>query len=67
MTTKKSLTGAGVAPAMLPDVRSGLMAAAVVLLVACPAFAAEWNQWGGSPSRNNVPEARNLPTEWAPG
>jgi hypothetical protein len=36
---------------MSPDVCSSLMAAAVVLLVACPAFAAEWNQWGGSPSR----------------
>jgi len=27
----------------------------------------EWNQWGGSPERNNVVAARNVPTEWAPG
>ena len=34
---------------------------------ACPAPAAEWNQWGGSPGRNNVPEAVNLADEelWA--
>jgi len=29
--------------------------------------AAEWAQWGGSPSRNNTPEARNLPAEWKLG
>ena len=29
--------------------------------------AAEWNQWGGSPARNNTPEATNLPVEWEPG
>ena len=29
--------------------------------------ASEWNQWGGSPARNNTPEATNLPVEWAPG
>jgi outer membrane protein assembly factor BamB len=39
----------------------------VVVLGACPALAAEWNQWGGSPSRNNVPDAENLAVEWAPG
>jgi outer membrane protein assembly factor BamB len=39
----------------------------VAALAASPAFAAEWNQWGGSPSRNNVPEAKSLPVEWAPG
>ncbi|HVX12129.1 MAG TPA: PQQ-binding-like beta-propeller repeat protein [Pirellulales bacterium] len=26
-----------------------------------------WNQWAGSPSRNNVAVAKNLPTEWEPG
>ena len=41
--------------------------AVVAVLAASPAFAAEWNQWGGSPSRNNVPDATNLPVEWAPG
>jgi outer membrane protein assembly factor BamB len=30
-------------------------------------FAADWNQWGGSPQRNNTPEATNLPIEWEPG
>jgi hypothetical protein len=49
-----------------------------MLLVAgaiSPSFAAdpaptptkEWNQWGGSGSRNNVPEATDIPTEWAVG
>ena len=27
----------------------------------------EWNQWGGSPARNNTPVARNLAVEWEPG
>jgi outer membrane protein assembly factor BamB len=27
----------------------------------------DWPQWGGSPSRNNAPRARNIPTDWAPG
>jgi outer membrane protein assembly factor BamB len=27
----------------------------------------EWNQWAGSPVRNNVPVGRNIPTEWNPG
>ncbi|HJT36470.1 MAG TPA: PQQ-binding-like beta-propeller repeat protein [Pirellulales bacterium] len=27
----------------------------------------EWNQWGGSPIRNNVPVGKNIPTEWSPG
>src|SRR3954470_24736249 len=24
----------------------------------------EWTMWGGSPERNNTPEAHNIPTEW---
>ncbi|MFM1904846.1 MAG: hypothetical protein RLZZ440_2746 [Planctomycetota bacterium] len=41
---------------------------ALLALVACgPAAAAEWNQWGGSPQRNNTPDATNLPIEWEPG
>lgn len=24
----------------------------------------DWPQWGGSPHRNNVPDAKNLPVEW---
>ena len=31
------------------------------------AFAKDWNQWGGSPHRNNVSAATNMPTEWEPG
>ncbi len=27
----------------------------------------EWNQWAGSPIRNNVPVGKNIPTEWSPG
>ncbi|OYV96121.1 MAG: serine/threonine protein kinase [Planctomycetia bacterium 21-64-5] len=27
----------------------------------------EWNQWGGSPIRNNTPVASNIPTEWNVG
>ncbi len=27
----------------------------------------DWNQWGGSPSRNNAPEATNVPTDWDVG
>lgn len=27
----------------------------------------EWNQWGGSPNRNNVPVGHNIPTEWKIG
>jgi len=29
--------------------------------------AAEWPQWGGTPARNNAPDARNLPVEWDVG
>jgi outer membrane protein assembly factor BamB len=38
-----------------------------LVTVALAAPAADWNQWGGSPQRNNTPEAMNLPVEWAPG
>jgi outer membrane protein assembly factor BamB len=27
----------------------------------------EWNQWGGSPARNNTPVGVNIPTEWEIG
>ena len=29
--------------------------------------AKDWNQWGGSPHRNNVAEAAGMPIEWDPG
>ena len=38
-----------------------------ILLTAPAVTAAEWNQWGGSPQRNNTPVAENLPVEWEPG
>jgi outer membrane protein assembly factor BamB len=28
---------------------------------------ADWAQWGGSPLRNNTPEGKNIPAEWAIG
>ncbi|MEX0612914.1 MAG: PQQ-binding-like beta-propeller repeat protein [Pirellulales bacterium] len=28
---------------------------------------ADWNQWGGSPIRNNTPVGHNIPTEWEIG
>jgi outer membrane protein assembly factor BamB len=28
---------------------------------------ADWAQWGGSPQRNNTPDAKNLPVEWNVG
>ena len=28
---------------------------------------AEWNQWGGSPDRNNTPVGNDIPTEWNVG
>ncbi|MEX2122233.1 MAG: PQQ-binding-like beta-propeller repeat protein [Pirellulales bacterium] len=27
----------------------------------------EWNQWAGSPARNNTPVGQNIPTDWEPG
>ena len=39
----------------------------VVGLVCGTIGAAEWNQWGGSPQRNNAPAATNLPIEWETG
>jgi outer membrane protein assembly factor BamB len=27
----------------------------------------DWNQWGGTPIRNNTPEATNIPSEWEVG
>jgi outer membrane protein assembly factor BamB len=41
--------------------------AAILLALAASSPAAEWNQWGGSPIRNNTPDAKRLPTDWAAG
>jgi outer membrane protein assembly factor BamB len=29
--------------------------------------AADWPQWGGSPTRNNTPDGKNIPVEWDVG
>ena len=39
----------------------------ITALLVGSSSAAEWNQWGGSSSRNNTPDAKQLPVEWAPG
>jgi outer membrane protein assembly factor BamB len=39
----------------------------LITMVAAAGSAADWNQWGGSPQRNNTPAATNLPIEWEPG
>ena len=65
MTTRTKVTrlvGVGVAP---PCIISVLAFAFCLLSVAT--HAADWNQWGGSPIRNNVSPAKNIPTEWNPG
>ena len=41
--------------------------AIVVSSLANLASANDWNQWGGSPHRNNVSDATGIPTEWEPG
>lgn len=34
---------------------------------ASEAKSGDWNQWAGSPVRNNTPEGKDIATEWAPG
>ena len=36
-------------------------------LIAMFAAGADWPQWGGSPTRNNAPEGKNLPVQWNVG
>jgi outer membrane protein assembly factor BamB len=44
------------------------MKATILLLALCPALhAKDWPMWGGTPSRNMVATAKNLPTEIHPG
>ena len=38
-----------------------------LLLIATPAAAADWPQWGGSPMRNNAADAGPLPAQWNVG
>ncbi len=51
----------------IPSGPSRLAVAFCVFLLPFSARAADWNQWGGSPVRNNVSPAKNIPTEWQPG
>jgi hypothetical protein len=46
-----------------------MVRASLVLLLSMvtASAAADWPQWGGSPQRNNAPEAKNLPVEWDAG
>jgi outer membrane protein assembly factor BamB len=44
-----------------------LTLACVAGLVSASAQAGDWSQWGGSPARNNVSPATNIPAEWTPG
>lgn len=37
------------------------------LLTLTVVHAADWPQWGGSPARNNVSDAKNLPSQWDVG
>ena len=39
----------------------------LLLLIVMFAAGADWPQWGGSPTRNNAPEGKNLPVEWNVG
>jgi len=43
------------------------MIALAIALFPPLAAAADWPQWGGSASRNNVADVRNLPADFAPG
>ncbi len=58
------LAWVGVAP---PCVIGVLAFAFCVDLLSVGAHASDWNQWGGSPIRNNVSPAKNIPAEWSPG
>jgi outer membrane protein assembly factor BamB len=60
----------GVLPAQTPKhtaLASGLAKSPDASTASPGATSGDWTQWGGSPSRNNVPEARNIPTEWEVG
>lgn len=53
---------------MQPAISHRVLVVACLWLLPYPIAAyADWPQWGGTPSRNNVSDVRNLPTNWAPG
>ena len=67
MTTHiPSARASGFPAGMAAVVHHGLLMV-LVICAATAAPAADWNQWGGSPVRNNTPDAKGLPIEWAPG
>jgi outer membrane protein assembly factor BamB len=48
-------------------VRLHLTVACLLAFCASSTIAADWNQWGGSPVRNNVSPGKNIPAEWVTG
>ncbi len=61
---RKSGETVGATPRAAPD-----KVALALLLIVLPitASASDWNQWGGSPVRNNVSPGKNIPAEWVTG
>ncbi len=47
--------------------RLHLTVACLLAFCASSTIAADWNQWGGSPVRNNVSPGKNIPAEWVTG
>ncbi len=59
---------AGSTAGATPPCIIGMLACAFCVgLLSVGAHASDWNQWGGSPIRNNVSSAKNIPAEWNPG
>ncbi len=54
-----------VSPAKSPVIRDTQVRLVALRSVEEPT--GDWNQWGGSPSRNNVPVATGIPVDWHPG
>jgi outer membrane protein assembly factor BamB len=60
--------GAGAATATVAAVAAVAAKAPAIDKSANPVIkAGDWPQWGGTPFRNNVPVADNIPLEWQPG
>ena len=64
-----TLASNAVAPvgATPPGLMVRVVVALVLIVLPLAARASDWNQWGGSPIRNNVSPAKNIPAEWTPG
>ncbi len=52
---------------LTPTCKIFFPALAASILLAALAPAADWPQWGGSPGRNNAPDAKDVPAEWNVG